>query len=203
MLLACVQPWSFSSPISRRTLILAASAKVGSSERPPPDGDRVENEIYFYADVEPESILRLETRLQECTRGGAERIDLRIHSSGGSATLGLFASDLIRQSNVPIHTFVDGMAASSASLMAVSGSKRFMSRHSLVLMHQPSFEMGHAKFQLLKDEAYNLQLITDHIVDVYSTCTTMPKSLVETCLFNERYLTARECLRYSLVDHIL
>lgn len=203
-------------PLSRRDLILAtssasllgrtlpANAHLSSeTETDPSTSLRKDHDIYFYADVEPESILRLQNQLKDFTADDADEINLHIHSPGGSALLGLFASDLIRRSTVPVQTFVDGMAASSASLMSVSGKKRFMTKHSLILMHQPSFEIGHAKFQLIQDEAYNLKLINDFIIDIYATHTSMPKTLIEKCLYNERYLTASECLKYSFIDEII
>ena len=158
-------------------------------------------DVYFYSEVDGNSILQLQKNIKEMSKN--ETMNLHIHSNGGSATLGLFSSDLITASDVYIQTFVEGVAASSASLMAVSGQKRFMTKHSLNLMHQPSLDIGSAKYKLVQDEAYNLELITSHIVDVYATHSTMPKSFIEECLYNERYLTAKECLKYNLIDQIL
>jgi ATP-dependent protease ClpP protease subunit len=158
-------------------------------------------DVYFYSEVDGSSILKLQKNIKEMSKN--EIMKLHIHSNGGSATLGLFSSDLITASDVCIQTFVEGVAASSASLMAVSGQKRFMTKHSLNLMHQPSLDIGSAKYKLVQDEAYNLELITSHIVDVYATHSTMPKSFIEECLYNERYLTAKECLKYNLIDEIL
>lgn len=157
-------------------------------------------DVYFYSEVDGSSILQLQKNIKEMSKN--ETMNLHIHSNGGSATLGLFASDLITSSDVNIQTFVEGVAASSASLMAVSGQKRFMTKHSLNLMHQPSLDIGSAKYKLVQDEAYNLELITSHIVDVYATHSTMSKSFIEECLYNERYLTAKECLKYNLIDEI-
>ena len=159
--------------------------------------------MYFYADVEPQTILDLQRKLSACARANVDRLNLHIHSSGGSATLGLFAADMITNSQTVISTYIDGIAASSASLMAVSGHKRFMTKHSLMLMHQPSFEMGHAKYKLIEEEAYNLKLINDHIIDVYAAHSTMKRQTIEACLYNERYLTADECMRFSFVDHVI
>ena len=158
-------------------------------------------DVYFYSEVDGNSILQLQKNIKEMSKN--ETMNLHIYSNGGSATLGLFSSDLITASDVYVQTFVEGVAASSASLMAVSGQKRFMTKHSLNLMHQPSLDIGSAKYKLVQDEAYNLELITSHIVDVYATHSTMPKSFIEECLYNERYLTAKECLKYNLIDQIL
>lgn len=161
----------------------------------------IETDVYFYSEVDGSSILQLHKNIREMPKN--ETINLHIHSNGGSATLGLFSSDLITASDVCIQTFVEGVAASSASLMAVSGQKRFMTKHSLNLMHQPSLDIGSAKYKLVQDEAYNLELITSLIVDVYATHSTMSKTFIEECLYNERYLTAKECLKYNLIDEIL
>ena len=158
-------------------------------------------DIYFYSEVDDSSILQLQQSIRDMSNN--ETMNLHIHSNGGSATLGLFVADLMSMSDVCINTYVEGVAASAASLMAVSGKKRFMTKHSLNLMHQPSLNVGSAKYKLVQDEAYNLELITAYIVDVYATHSTMSKSVIEECLYNERYLTAEECLKYNLIDDIL
>ena len=63
--------------------------------------------------------------------------------------------DLIKNLNNPVHTYVDGFAASAATLLSLSGEKRFMTKNSLMLIHQLSSGfMG--KFTEIKDENDNL-----------------------------------------------
>ena len=44
--------------------------------------------------------------------------------------------DFIKNSKIPVHTVVEGRVASAASMMSVVGKRRYMSRHSRILIHQ-------------------------------------------------------------------
>ena len=46
--------------------------------------------------------------------------------------------DVIERSPTPIYTYIDGYAASAATLISIAGHKRFMGKHSLMLLHELS-----------------------------------------------------------------
>ena len=103
------------------------------------------NKIYFYEDIDKETIIALikeiqtltyELQLQASKYNFEPHIDLHIYSPGGDAFMGLSIYDFIRKNPVPIHTYIDGNIASAATFMFLAGAKRFMSPNSTVLIHQ-------------------------------------------------------------------
>ena len=97
-------------------------------------------------------------------------LKLLINSGGGSITAGISSMDTILRSKVPIHTYVDGFAASAATFLSVVGHKRFMSRNSYMLIHQLSSNFW-GKYSEFEDEKQNLDLMMKTIKDVYKKVT--------------------------------
>jgi ATP-dependent protease ClpP protease subunit len=157
--------------------------------------------ITFYDEVTRDSCLQLTSALtaaeqevleQHDDEGAAQYIRLRIQSSGGSLTSALFVCDFMDRLRVPVWTCVDGVAASAASLIAVSGSTRTMSRHSVVLVHQASIDLPEMKHDELRDEEYNMDLLMSGMRDVYLSHTHMNPSQLDALLANEKYLNAED-----------
>ena len=69
-------------------------------------------------------------------------INLHIQSSGGSLMNTYYIVDLIQSLETPVNTFIDGFAASAATLISVAGDKRYMTKNSLMLIHQLSSQNG-------------------------------------------------------------
>ena len=96
----------------------------------------------------------------------ASPIKLHINSYGGSVFAGLSAVDYILKSKVPVHTVIDGCAASAATLMSVVGTKRYMHKNACMLVHQLSGIMW-GKFQEMKDDMLNSEMLMKKIKNIY------------------------------------
>ena len=121
---------------------------------PPSKGVEVdENRVYFYAPVTDSTVLELIKILRSLDiemqvlslrlKVSKIPIELHIHSGGGDLFAGLAAVDVIQSLKSPIHTYVEGSAASAATLMSLAGDKRFMYKNSFMLIHQISSLMVH------------------------------------------------------------
>ena len=105
------------------------------------------NKIFFYDKVSKESILNLFMEI-ECLNktlsqesllyGFTPHIELHIHSSGGDLFAGMSAYDRLKVNKIPIHTIIEGEVCSSATLIALSGKKRYVTENSMILIHQLS-----------------------------------------------------------------
>lgn len=201
-------------PITRQQFLhgMLLPHMVGRDKIPPVLDHPTAPTITFYDEVTRDSCLQLTSALaaaeqevleQHDDEGAAQYIRLRIQSSGGSLTSALFVCDFMDRLRVPVWTCVDGVAASAASLIAVSGSTRTMSRHSVVLVHQASIDLPEMKHDELRDEEYNMDLLMSGMRDVYLSHTHMNPSQLDALLANEKYLNAEECKRYGIVDAIV
>ena len=175
--------------------------------------ERSDNRIYFYSEVNRAKILQLNKEirnlnldiLQTCkvlNLPESAHIYIHINSYGGSIFAGLAAVDHIKKSEVPITSVVDGCAASAATMMSMVASHRLIHEHSFMLIHQLSSGMW-GKYEELKDDMKNSNLLMKTIKDLYQEHTKIPKTKLNQILKHDLWFDAKTCLKYGLVDDII
>lgn len=199
----------------------------GETEEPAPPKNRevmvsepkvlevVNNRIYFYAEIDRETVLTLNRNLREkqndlLVRKQIEEsehitpIFLHIQSYGGSIFAGLAAMDQVLQvkKQVPVHTIIDGCAASAATFITVVGTKRFINPNAFMLIHQLSSAMW-GKYSEFQDEMANLDRLMVKIREVYGRYSNIPTKKLDSILKHDLWIGPEECVRYGLVDEIL
>ena len=189
-------------------IILAADNPGGDS------GSSVEvqdNMIMFYGEVNERNnktlnkVLRgLDKDLQTVkVKYGVEvPIKLYISSYGGSIFAAFSTVDTILTLRTPVHTYIDGSAASAATLISVVGERRFIHENSFMLIHQLSSTMW-GKYEEFKDEMENLDMLMDRIKQIYQKHTTIPKTPLANILKRDIWLDAQKCIKWGLVDEIV
>lgn len=177
---------------------------------------RIDNHIYFRADVTNQSVIILCKLIDEANSefktnttkkwfGGNDKkiIYLHITSIGGDLLMGLMAVDYITNSHLPIHTIVEGYAMSAASLMSIAGKKRYMLENSYLLIHQlSSSEEG--TYEKLKDEYKNNTNLMKRIIGIYHDKSNgvFKVRQIKQLLKRDRYLDLKTSMKYGLVDEI-
>lgn len=171
------------------------------------------NKVYFYSDVTRESIYNLNRQIDEVTKHlksvqfnynlpTPPVIDLYISSEGGDVFPAMASVDKILSNPVPINTHVEGIAASAATLLSVSGRIRTITPNSMMLVHQ--IQSGFwGNFQEFKDEMRNQELIMKVISKLYLQYTKFQATDLEQMLQHDFVLDADECLKYGLVDQVV
>ena len=172
------------------------------------------NRIYFYSEVKRDKILQFNKEIRSldnlitsqsyewsCPKD-AVPILVHINSYGGVVFDGFAAVDTIRSCRNPVHTIIDGCAASAATLMSITADKRYMHKHSFMLIHQLSSWMG-GNYEQLKDEILNCDLLMKTIKQIYREYTKIPRNKLEQILKRDIWFDANLCLKYGLVDEIL
>ncbi len=129
-------------------------------------------------------------------------INLYITSYGGDMEAGLLAYDIIKLSKFPIHTYIYGYAASSATFLFLAGKKRHITKHSKLLIHQSSYDFT-GKHSEMKDAHYNSELLMKDAVNIYLKETKIKKEKLDYLLNKDVYLTSKECLKYGFVHKII
>ena len=170
------------------------------------------NNIYFTGPVTIESCRMLSDSLiklndnivkfKNLNGPGDEIIKLHIQSPGGSIMNTFYIVDLIEGLETDVHTYVDGYAASAASLISVSGKKRFMTKNSLVLIHQLS-SGKEGKLEELDDEMKNLNLLMKMAKDIYTSKTKINPERLDKMLRHDIWMTSDECKNLGIVDEII
>ncbi len=174
--------------------------------------EKVENTLYFYAEIYRDNILKLNKELATLsnqilyhsiiTKNAPANIYLNIQSYGGSIFSGLSAMDMILKSEIDIVTIVDGCAASAATLLSVAGSTRYIKEHSYILIHQLS-SIFWGNYEQLKDDMENSDKFMKMIKEIYKEHTKIPMKKLKEILKHDLWFTAKEALQYGLVDDII
>jgi ATP-dependent protease ClpP protease subunit len=171
------------------------------------------NKIYFYSGVTRQDNLQLNKLIHTTGNKLANiqklynmpdppKLRLHINSYGGSVFAGFGSVDYIRTCPVPVVSVIDGCAASAATIMSVVAEERYIHEHAFMLIHQLSSGMW-GKFEEMKDDMKNSEMLMKKIVGIYEEHTNIPKSKIKDILKRDLWWDAKTCLKYGLVDDII
>lgn len=180
-----------------------------------------DNEIHFYGELTQETCFYLTDRIQQMDRyltrhllikdqsdldeshdkDSEAVIHLHLQSYGGSLMHSLYVADVVQNTSIPVYTYVDGFAASAATLISISGARRFMSPHSLMLIHQLSSASA-GKYYEMEDQAENLENLMEMMRNYYLQNTHFNEEELTSLMKRDIWLDANTCLKYGLVDEI-
>jgi len=173
---------------------------------------RVNNHIYFYSEVDRNSIFDLIMLIKETeeeNRITAIKLNievvpiyLHINSNGGYVYEALNAIDAINACKMPVYTIVEGATASAGTLISVVGKKRYICPNAYMLIHQLSSSYWGGKMSEIEDEYKNLQELMDKIKDIYKKYTKIPKKELTEVLKHDLYLNSDKSIHYGLADEL-
>jgi len=155
--------------------------------------------LNFYSPVTIESCMALTTYLKQLD---VKSKQLQIQSGRGMLMPTFYVCDVIHNLDTPVHVYIDGFVASAASLIAVSGAKRYMTKHSFMLIHQLQSQSS-GRLNEMKDEITNLDFFMKNAKDIYYQNSNITKEVLEKLLLDELWIDAQECLLYDLIDEII
>ncbi len=172
----------------------------------------INNNIYFYGAVSESSTLQLKTKLEELNMHlqtmsvhyniEPPPIHLHIQSYGGSLLHTFYIMDVIKLLKTPVYTYIDGFAASAATLMSVCGKRRLMTESSVMLVHQLSGGAS-GKFEELKNEYSNLVEFMEIIKKTYLSYGNISSDNLDALLKQDLWLNSAKSLEYGFVDEII
>jgi ATP-dependent Clp protease, protease subunit len=209
-----------------------------NSNKDAPEDDYTETEYYLYSDVSISSVMgllkfikRAEKRwdaflsdykdILDINTAKPKALKIYINSNGGELFAAIPLIDAIANSKIPIHTYIEGMAASAASLIAMAGHKRFITKNSFMLIHELRTGVE-GTFSNVMDEHENciklmnvikklyvdrsvkaMELTNSHSVDEINSHKNKFEKLLSDILKRDLILTADECITHCLVDQIV
>lgn len=128
-------------------------------------------------------------------------IRLCINSMGGDAFEGAAMYNLLRQQGKPIHTRVDGMAASAASIAAMAGDKIEMGSNTMMMIHNAQTGVrGYAKE--LRKTADTLEKVSTALANTYTDRTGMSMADIQALMESETWMTAFDAVRAGFATEI-
>lgn len=131
----------------------------------------------------------------------ANTLHIHINSPGGDMFAGHAIYGAIKNFKGKKITYVDGLAASAASIIAMSGDKIVMPANTLLMIHNAStFAYGDSQeFYKIADNLVKMNLTMQA---VYVDKTKLPPEQITTMMNQETWLTAAEAKELGFIDAI-
>ena len=148
-------------------------------------------------DVSPKSFLKDLKAL-----GDVDEVHLHISSNGGGVFPGNAIYNFIAAHPANVIGFVDGVAASMASVIAMACDDLRMAENSLMMIHNPwGFAAGDA--EEMRKYADMLDKAKTTIMSSYERKTGIDSDELSSLLDQETWLTAAEALEMGFIDSII
>ncbi len=134
--------------------------------------------------------------------GEVDTLNVHINSPGGSVYDGVAIFNMLRQHKASVTVHIDGLAASIASVIAMSGDKVVMPSNSMMMIHNAmSVSIGNAND--MRKMADDLEKINESVINSYITKNPeLDREYLKALMDDETWLTASEAYELGLVDVI-
>lgn len=143
------------------------------------------------------------TRELMAAESAYKNIDIRINSVGGEVYTGIAIFNALCASKANITLYVDGVAASMASVIALCGKPVYMSRYARLMLHSVSGGCYGNKKDL-KEVLEQMESLEDTLCQMYAERLGKDTAAVKAAYFDgtDHWLTADEALSLGLIDGI-
>lgn len=129
-------------------------------------------------------------------------VRVRINSPGGNLMDGMSIFNAIRNMSKPCDTYIDGVAASSAGIIAMAGKKRFISDFGRLMVHAPSIQG--AQRETMDPKAIEmLDQLQDVIVTILSANSKCSPKKAKDYVTAETWFNAKQALENGFVDEVV
>jgi len=131
----------------------------------------------------------------------AAEIDVRIHSYGGSVYAGWAIYNALKRHDAHVTTYIDGIAASMASLIFLAGDTRNAAENSIYMIHNAwSGAIGDANE--FEKAATVLRKLDNQAVKLYSKLSGESEETIREYMEHETHFTADEAMQIGLVHNL-
>ena len=130
-----------------------------------------------------------------------KQINLHIHSPGGDVFDGIAIYNLLKNHPANVTVYIDGLAASMASVIAMAGNEVIMPENAMMMIHKPwGIQGGDAED--MRKYADLLDKVENTLIPAYANKTgKTPEELAE-MLSAETWLNGKECVEQGFADKL-
>ena len=164
-------------------------------------------EIFIYSDIgydwwEDKSTAQLFAEELK-NLGDVSSIDLHINSNGGDVFDGQAIHTLIKNHKGFVTAYIDGLAASIATVIAMGADKVIMPKNAMMMIHN-AWTGLYGNANDLRKMADDLDHINDTIVHTYlaKVKDKTDEATIRDLMNKESWLNAEECLSLGLCDEV-
>jgi len=133
--------------------------------------------------------------------GKVKTINVRINSPGGSVFDGLAIYNALREHSATVNVYIDGMALSIASVIAMSGDTVYMADNALIMIHNPRGAVA-GSAEEIASYVTMLSKLRDSIVSAYKNKTDMEEDDLVELMDAETWMSADEAIDKGFADEL-
>lgn len=132
-----------------------------------------------------------------------KKIDVRINSHGGDVYAGIAIFNTFRNTKANITIYVDGIAASMASVIALCGKPVYMSKYARLMLHSVQGGCYGNKSEILEC-IKELETLENTLCSMYAEKTGKTEEEIRAAYFDEKdhWLTADQALELGFIDGV-
>lgn len=136
--------------------------------------------------------------------GSVSEIDVRINSMGGDVFAANTISSLLRANGAKVNIYIDGIAASAATIVAMAGDTIYIPEHAMMMIHDPLVGlMGYYNSKDFEEFIEVLEKIKDSIAISYVAQTNKSKEEINEIMSNETWYTGTEAVENGFADELI
>lgn len=132
----------------------------------------------------------------------APHIDVRINSVGGSVFEGNAIYNALARHPGRVETYIDGIAASIASVIAMAGQKIHIAANAFLMIHNPHGVVWGEAADMRK-MADTLDTVRGSLVGTYARRTGLDAAQIEAWMDAETWFDAEEAVEHGFADEIV
>jgi ATP-dependent Clp protease, protease subunit len=163
------------------------------------DGNPVNPEILVYDEISADSAEDFNRALKSL--GDCKAITMRINSPGGDGFAGIAIHNILAAHPATITCYIDGIAASAASLIAMAADKIIAPENTFMAIHNP-YAMTIGPAAAHRAMADDLDRISDSYAATYSKRSKQPIGAVRALMDQDRLMGAKEAKQLGYVDEL-
>jgi len=175
---------------------------------PQPHGDwyRIDNatdraEIFIYGPIDDWDGVSANDFVQNLRTVTAKSIDLHINSPGGLVFDGVAIYSALRNHAAKVTSYVDGIAASAASFVAMAGDEVVMEKPAKMMIHDAGgLVLGNAKD--MRQMADLLDELSDTIAEIYTDRAGGSVAKWRDAMRAETWYSAADAVKAGLADRV-
>ena len=139
--------------------------------------------------------------VEEVKEYDGKELAIHINSLGGEVFDGMAIYSIIQRRKAKTTVYIEGIAASIASVIALAADNVIMSENSLLMIHN-AWGGTQGDASEMRKQADVLDKITNEIAEIYVKKTNLPYDEVIRLMSEETWLTAEEAVAMGFVDSI-
>lgn len=129
-------------------------------------------------------------------------LNVRINSVGGDVFAAHAIYSLLKSCKAEVIVYIDGLAASAATIIMMAGDKICMPPNAMIMIHNPwTYARGSAKD--LEKSIEVLEKVKDSIILAYQAKTGLDKEELSQLMDEETWMTGQEAFDRGFIDELI